>query len=195
MSLKRFMEILDQISRYLAMGGGWVVLGLALLIAIDVILRKVFNLSVQGTDEIGGYVMAVACAFGFSYGLAKRAHIRLNLVLPRLPASIQAFANVVAYLILTSFGYMMFWQILDLLFESIRLKAIAPTPLKTPQAIPQLLCALGLAYFALQLTVYMIRALILLVSRNISELNTSFGVETAEKEAETELKETAIEVR
>jgi hypothetical protein len=90
---------------------------------------------------------------------------------------------------------MMFWQILDLLFESIRLKAIAPTPLKTPQAIPQLLCALGLAYFALQLTVYMIRALILLVSRNISELNTSFGVETAEKEAETELKETAIEVR
>jgi TRAP-type C4-dicarboxylate transport system permease small subunit len=177
------------------MGGGWVVLGLALLIAIDVILRKVFNLSVQGTDEIGGYVMAVACAFGFSYGLAKRAHIRLNLVLPRLPASIQAFANVVAYLILTSFGYMMFWQILDLLFESIRLKAIAPTPLKTPQAIPQLLCALGLAYFALQLTVYMIRALILLVSRNISELNTSFGVETAEKEAETELKETAIEVR
>jgi hypothetical protein len=41
----------------------------------------------------------------------------------------------------------------------------------------------------------MIRAFILLVSRNISELNTSFGVETAEKEAEAELRETAIEVR
>ncbi|RPJ05974.1 MAG: TRAP transporter small permease [Deltaproteobacteria bacterium] len=195
MVINRLMEGFDRISRTLAIIGGWPVLGLSLLIGVDVIGRKLFNLSVQGADEIGGYVMAVACAFGFSFGLAKRSHIRLNIVLPKLPPLFQAFANVVAYLILLAFSYLMLWQMLDMLFESIRLKAIAPTPLQTPLAWPQFLCAFGISYFAVHLTLYFIKAFGLLLRWNIAELNRIFGVETAEKEAEAELKETRIEVR
>ncbi len=195
MGIKRLMDGFDRVSRILAIAGGWPVLGLSVLIGVDVAGRKLFNLSVQGSDEIGGYVMAVACAFGFSFGLAKRTHIRLNLVLPHLPRRFQTIANVIAYLILAAFGYMMAWQILDMMFESIRLKAMAPTPLKTPLVIPQLLCAVGMVYFALHLTLYLIRGFQLLISGNGEEYNQLFGVETAEKEAEAELKETKIEVR
>ena len=195
MSVKRLMERLDEVSRYLAIIGGWPVLGLSVLIGVDVVGRKLFNFSVQGSDEIGGYVMAIACAFGFSYGLAKRSHIRLNLVLPKLPASFQAVANIIAYVILASFSYLMLWQILDMFFESLRLKAVAPTPLKTPLVIPQFLCSLGMGYFAIHLTVYLIRGIGLLLGGKMKEFNVLFGVETAEKEAEAELKEIKIEVR
>ncbi len=195
MSSKQLVDFFDRVSRYLAILGGWPVLGLSFLIGVDVIGRKLFNLSVQGSDEIGGYVMAVACAFGFSFGLAKRAHIRLNLVLPHMPRSFQTFANIVAYLVLAAFGYMMIWQILDMFFESIRLKAVAPTPLQTPLVIPQFLCAVGMGYFALHLTVYLIHSFLLVFQGKAAEFNEAFGVETAEKEAKTELKETQIEVR
>jgi TRAP-type C4-dicarboxylate transport system permease small subunit len=195
MRVKRLVETLDRGSKYLAILGGWPVLGLSVLIGVDVVGRKLFNLSVQGSDEIGGYVMAVACAFGFSYGLAKRAHIRLNLVLPHMPAAFQAFANVVAHVVLALFSYLMLWQTVDMLVESIRLKAVAPTPLQTPLAIPQFLCAVGMLYFALQITLYIVRGAGLLLAGHMTEFNTLFGVETAEKEAKAELQETQVVVR
>ena len=45
MNVKRLMERFDEISRYLAILGGWPVLGLSVLIGIDVVGRKVFNIS------------------------------------------------------------------------------------------------------------------------------------------------------
>lgn len=195
MSLGRLTEKFDGLSRYLAIAGGWPVIGLAILIGIDVVLRKLFNLSVQGSDEIGGYVMAIACAFGFSYALAKRAHIRLNILLPKLPIFIQTIVNLIAYLILTALAYMMAWQMVAIVIDSIQLKAVAPTPLETPLVIPQSLCAAGLAWFALHLTVYLLSMIGLTVRGEIAELNKAYGVLTAAKEAEEELKETKIEVR
>jgi TRAP-type C4-dicarboxylate transport system permease small subunit len=195
MSLGRLTEIFDGLSRYLAIAAGWPLLGLAILIGIDVILRKFFNLSVQGSDEIGGYVMAIACAFGFSYALAKRAHIRLNIMLPGLPTLFQAVLNLIAYLIMTVLAYMMVWQMLAIVIDSIWLKAVAPTPLETPLVIPQSLCAAGFAWFALHLTIYLLRMIGLAARGEIAELNQVFGVLTAAREAEEELKETKIGVR
>lgn len=193
--LQRLMDLTDRGSRYLAIIGGWPLLGLSVMIGVDVVGRKLLNLSVQGSDEVGGYVMAVCCAFGFAYGLAKRSHIRLNLVLPYMPRGFQVFANVVAHVVLALFSYLMLWQMLDLLFESLRLHAVAPTPLQTPLAIPQLLCAVGLAYFALQITVYLLHGVSLLAAGRTAEFNRLFGVETAQKEAEAELQETQVTVR
>ncbi len=195
MSLHKLMEFLDRGSRPLAVIGGWSVLGLSVLVGVDVFGRKLINLSVQGSDEIGGYVMVVAAALGFSYALSKRGHIRLNLVLPYTPPRFQAFANMVAHLVLAAFAYLMLWQMTDLLVDSIRLKAVAPTPLQTPLAIPQVVCVLGLAYFALHLTVYVLEGLRLLCAGNIERFNFTFGVETAQKEAESELRDTQVQVR
>jgi TRAP-type C4-dicarboxylate transport system permease small subunit len=192
---QRVICALDDVSRPLAVVGGWFVLGLSILIGLEVVARKGAALPIQGSDEIGGYVMAVSAAFGFPYALAKRGHIRLNLVLPHMPGWFQAVANVIAYLILAIFSYLMLWQILDMLLESLRLRAVAPTPLQTPLAFPQALCALGLAYFAVHTTAYLVEGFRLLASGDIVRYNTTFGVETAEKEAESELKDAQIEVR
>ncbi|MBD3305013.1 TRAP transporter small permease subunit [candidate division KSB3 bacterium] len=189
MNLQRVTVIFDQISRYFAIVGGWAFLGLSVYIGIDVVGRKLFNLSLQGSDEIGGYVMAVTCAFGFSYTLAKRAHIRLNILLPRFPAAFQAIINLVAYAILTALAFMLVWRAAALLFETIELQAVAPTPLETPLWIPQSLWTLGLAWFFIQVTINLISAIILTVQTRISELNALFGVETVEEEASHAIEE------
>jgi TRAP-type C4-dicarboxylate transport system permease small subunit len=193
--LQRALQALDGASRPLAVLGGWFVLGLSFLIGVEVVGRKSVALAIQGSDEIGGYVMAVSAAFGFSYALAKRGHIRLNLVLPHMPAGFQVFANMVAYVILAAFSYLMLWQMADMLLESLRLKAVAPTPLQTPLALPQFLCVLGLGYFAAHTTVYVLEGIRRVASGDVAGYNRLFGVETAQQEAESELKDTQIDVR
>ena len=181
MSIKRLTECFDAISRSLSVAGGWALLALSLLVGIDVVGRQWFRISLHGADEIGGYVMAVVCAFGFSYALAQRAHIRLNILLVRLPTSYRVLANFFAYSILTAFAYMMLWRGLAVLKETVQLKAVAPTPLETPMVIPQSLWSLGLLWFAAHVTVYLGRMIECISRKEFSDLVATFGVESSVK--------------
>ncbi len=189
MKIRTMIERFDSISRVFAIMAGWALLGLSVFIGIDVIGRKLFNISLQGSDEIGGYIMAATCAFGFSYTLAKRSHIRLNLILPHLPVKFQGAANILAYAALILYAYMLLWGGGTLFLESWQLQAVAPSPLETPLWIPQLLTAAGLAWFALHLTAYCVEIVGLSFSGRFKELNNIFGVETVEEETTREVEE------
>lgn len=193
MNLRHIVERFDGASRFFVIVAGWALLGLSIYIGLDVIGRKLFNITLQGTDEIGGYIMAASCAFGFSYTLSKRGHIRLNLLLPHFSQGFQAFANILAYAALAVYAYMLLWRGGALFLESLQLQAVAPTPLETPLWIPQLLWVVGLAWFALHMTVYAIEILVLTFQGRISDLNKTFGVETVAEETSREVKEAAME--
>lgn len=195
MALRHFVECFDGASRFFVIVAGWALLGLSVYIGLDVIGRKLLNITLQGSDEIGGYIMAAACAFGFSYTLAKRGHIRLNLILPHLPRSLQGIANILAYAALAVYAYMFLWRGGALFLESWELKAIAPTPLETTLWIPQLLWVAGLAWFALHMTVYTVEITYLTLRGRIGELNQTFGLETVAVETSREVQEAALEQR
>ena len=69
---------------WLAVAAGWTLLALAILVTFETIVRKFFGFSIQGADEIGGYVLAISSSIGFCYALVMRAHIRIDLLLSRL---------------------------------------------------------------------------------------------------------------
>ena len=54
-------------ARWLALIAGYLLLGLALLVTAEILLRRFLNVSLQGGDEFGGYVLAILAAFGFSW--------------------------------------------------------------------------------------------------------------------------------
>jgi TRAP-type C4-dicarboxylate transport system permease small subunit len=181
MNIKQLQESFDGVSRYFAIVAGWILLGLVLLVTLDVLTRKLFSMSVQGTDELGGYVMAILCAFGFSYALARNAHVRLHLILPKLPNKWRAYANLAAYAILAVYAYMLFWRSLDIVINSIRLKSQSITPLETPMWIPQSLWMLGLAFFSLHVTLYLLRIIFFIGKKQIPELISTFGLNKVEQ--------------
>jgi TRAP-type C4-dicarboxylate transport system permease small subunit len=132
-----------------AVASGYCLLGLSFLVGFEVISRKLFDFSLQGVDEIGGYVLAVVVAFGLSYTLIHRAHTRIDVILGWLPKSFQPVLHFTAFASLAGFAVFMAWRAMVTLGESIEYESIATTPLETPLWIPQSIWVLGLVIFAI----------------------------------------------
>ena len=58
--------------------GGALVLLAAVLIGIDVLMRKFLDRSIGGADELAGYSLAIGTAWGLGAALLDRAHIRID---------------------------------------------------------------------------------------------------------------------
>ena len=48
-----------QIERTLGILFGLIFLGLSGVVSVETIMRKLFNMSLQGADELGGYALAI----------------------------------------------------------------------------------------------------------------------------------------
>ena len=124
-------------------------MGLSFLIFFEIIARKLFNHSLQGVDEIGGYVVAIIGTFGMALAAVERAHTRIDVLLFRLPKKVQAILNLISYIALgigAAFMGYMGWYTLD---ESLTFGSVSSSPLQVPLWIPQSLWMAGLIIFGL----------------------------------------------
>lgn len=176
----------DSLLRRLAGGAaviaGYSTLGLAMLITFEVVARKIFSFSLQGADEIGGYVLAIGVSFSLAYTLMERAHTRVDVLLRRFPTVLQGALNAVAMALLAAFSLFMFWRAVATLTETLEFGSLASTPLQTPLWIPQGLWVAGLGVFAALSTLLAVRAVTLLARGQITQLNIEFGPRSAQDE-------------
>ena len=77
--------VLQRLATLFANICGYILLALAVLVTAETIGRKLFSFSLQGVDELGGYVLAVASSLAFTTALVERAHIRIELFHVMLP--------------------------------------------------------------------------------------------------------------
>jgi TRAP-type C4-dicarboxylate transport system permease small subunit len=165
-----------------ALAAGYGGLCLSVLITFEVIARKFFNFSLQGVDEIGGYVLAIGVSFSFAYALLQRAHTRVDVLLAKLPGVLRGPLNVSAALLLATFAAFMLWRAVDTLLVTLEFQSHASTPLQTPLWIPQSLWVAGLTVFSLLAGLLALRAVFLLVTGDISRLNREFDARSADDE-------------
>lgn len=130
-------------------------------VGVEILGRRFFGFSLQGVDEIGGYLMALIVAIGFTSALYGNAHIRIDLLLARLPRRLILWLNVAALASMTAYALFLVWQGTGVLLHSYRLKAVAPTPLLTPLALPQALWVAALLLFLAATATLFIQVLIL----------------------------------
>lgn len=148
---------------------------LSLIVAAETIIRKLFNASLQGADELGGYALAVGSSLAFSVALVRRAHIRIELLHVRLSAGVQAVLNWAAMLLLALFGLLLTYVCWTILTDTLAYRSTAPTPWATPLIWPQSLWYAGLVLFTLLALGLATRATILLVSGRFGQLNRDYG--------------------
>ena len=157
-------RFLMPLARAAAIFSGWCLLVVVALTCVEIVGRKFFNFSLHGVDEIGGYALAVVCAFGFSYALLRGNHTRINLVQSHLPARVRAALNAITMAALAAVSLFAAWRGFTELRVSIELMSVSNSPLQTPMWLPQGLWFAGLAMFAIVAIALAVHAVLLFLT-------------------------------
>jgi TRAP-type C4-dicarboxylate transport system permease small subunit len=160
----RIVSLLARTNRSIAILCGVVLLVVVVLTLAEIILRQVMGRGIGGVDEISGYVMAGVAAWGFSYALVDRAHVRIDVATGRLPLPGRSVFDLLAMISVFGVAVLVSWYGWNVLSRSILRGSRANTPLETPLVDPaiDLVRRLGLAVAGRQaLLVICIAALML----------------------------------
>ncbi len=129
---------------------GAVFLLVSFYITLDVIGRNFFHLSSGVTDEMGGYALALGGMWALAHTLRTGGHVRIDVLLPLLPASLQRLLNYLALAIMAVFACVVALYCWRLALESFTTSAKAMSFLQTPLFVPQTAMALGLTVLGLE---------------------------------------------
>jgi len=170
---------------------GAIFLVLALVVTVETLARKIFNFSLQGADELGGYALAIGSTLAFGLALAGRNHIRVDVFHERFPRRVKAALNWASVMLLAATAVLFAAVSVRVLEESYAYRSTAQTPWATPLIVPQSLWYAGLAIFMLIALGFAARATWLLLARRIDELNDEFHPHSVKEELKEELEDFA----
>ncbi len=166
---------------------GAALLFLSGFVALETLLRKVFNTSLQGADELGGYVLAFGASAAFVVALIDRAHVRIDVLHQRLPVAPRAWIDFAAVLSLGVLGLFFLYIGWFVVTDTIAYGSTAATPWRTPLIYPQGAWYAGLAVFAIASFWLSARALRLVVTGRIDQVAREFAPCSAAEELAEEL--------
>ena len=170
---------------------GTIFMTLVGLVTIETIARKLFNVSLQGVDELGGYALAVGSTIAFSLAVFGRNHIRVDVMHQHYPDWLKAWMNWFSAVSMAAFAIFLCWVALQVLIDSVTYGSTAQTPWATPLIYPQSLWYAGLVIFAIVSTCWAVWASYLLITGKRTELVTEFQPKSAKEELKEELDDLA----
>ena len=140
--MRRFEDILATVF-------GAIFVVLAVVVTVETLVRKIFNFSLQGADELGGYSLAIGSTIAFALAVAGRNHIRVDVFHERFPRGLKAFLNWLSIVLLAGLATLFVIVSWRVLMESLEYRSTAQTPWATPLIYPQSLWYAGLVLFML----------------------------------------------
>ena len=182
--LDRVQRAIERTGDVMADVAGWLYLVSAFFISFDVISRRYLGFSSQGTTEISGYLLAVAITWGFAYALSCRAHIRVDVLLTRMPLRLRAYLHTLALTLLTVLTLLLARRGWSVVAESLEFGARDTSALSIPLALPQIPWAFGLTVFGALAVLMLLRAGLLLAAGRPEAVDRMVASRGFEEEAE-----------
>lgn len=177
------LDRLRRLNRLVALAVGAGLLLCAGFVLLDIVLRR-FHASFGGTDEISGYVMAIATSWGMAYALSELGHVRIDLIRsrggPRLRSLFDLFSLSVLAATVTLIAVKC-WPVLE---RSLANSSRANTPLETPLAWVQAPWLMGWVWFAVASWLTVLAAAALVLRGRHDAVDRSIGIAGELEEAE-----------
>jgi TRAP-type C4-dicarboxylate transport system permease small subunit len=171
---------------------GWNYIACALFITADIIGRNALGVSSAATVEITGYMLACGIAWGLAHTLACRAHIRVDVLVTRLPVRWRAPLHLFSLLLLAGFAIFVAWAAWQLVDESALFDAHDNSALRIPLIIPQGIWAVGISAFVLMCGVLLLESLLALLMGEGERLDALLGSRTLTDETQEALEAVAM---
>ncbi|WP_240672194.1 TRAP transporter small permease [Tropicibacter alexandrii] len=135
-------------ARITSVATGAVLVGLVSLVCLEALLRGGFNYSLGFAEELTGYGVVFMTFFGAALALRGHAMFQVHFLLDRWPEGTRRWLVRVFVLIALVICVILAWKTKDLTLSSFSRGKFAPTVLRTPLWIPQLILPLGFSVLA-----------------------------------------------
>jgi TRAP-type C4-dicarboxylate transport system permease small subunit len=182
--MRRAASALAAFMNYVA---GWNYILCAAFITIDVLCRNFGGFSSSATTEITSYMLAFGIAWGMAHALATRSHIRVDVLVNRLPIGLRQYLHAFALLLLTALSLFIAWCAWGLVGESILFNAKDTSALSIPLVIPQGLWAIGITMLAVFAVVLLLEVVCLLATGNAAAVDKLLGPRGYQEETQEAL--------
>jgi TRAP-type C4-dicarboxylate transport system permease small subunit len=169
--------------------GGALVMLAALLIGVDVVLRKFFARSIGGADELAGYALAIGTTWGLGAALLDRAHIRIDSLYLLFPQKLRLGLDLAALVLLVGFFGLVAWHGMSVVSQSWTSESRSQSALEVPTVIPQAVWLLGLVVFVVLGVLLLVDALRVIAAGNLRDAARLVGTRSAEEEVQDEIRD------
>ncbi|MFI0474175.1 TRAP transporter small permease [Halomonas sp. HMF6819] len=153
---------LDKLYRLGAWGAAACMIAICTLVTLQVLFRLLdallilvgqnrLGISITGVSEMAAYLLVGATFLGLAYTFTHHAHIRVTLVIARLPARLRVWFEVFGLLVALIISVMLCYGLSSLARESLEYNDVSSGFLSLPLWIPQSVLILGVALLCLAL--------------------------------------------
>lgn len=168
--------------------GGTLILIAAVLIGIDVVLRKFFDLSIGGADELAGYALAIGGTWAMPAALLNRGHIRIDSLYSHLSAPVRIWLDFLGLSLFVIFISLVAWHGFGVLQQSWDADSHSQSALQTPLIVPQALWVAGMVAFPVVGLLLLFQAGLAYARGDIAGAIRLIGTRSAEEDVEEELR-------
>ena len=183
------IRLARRLTRFGLWFGGALILAAAVLIGIDVTLRKFFNASIGGADEIAGYALALGTAWSLGATLLDRAHIRIDSLYVFFPRSLRLALDFVGIALLVGFFGLIARHGWNVAAQSWVSGSRSQSALQTPTVLPQSVWLVGLVLFLVVAVVLLVHAAALIARGKTAEAERAISTRSAAEEVEDEIRD------
>ena len=168
------LDKLRSLNRWVAILTGIVLLACAAVVLLDIVLRRMGS-SFGGTDEISGYVMAIATSWGMAYTLLELGHVRIDILRSRTGRLGRALFDLFAMVVMAGTVTLIAIRCWPVLARSLANSSRANTPLETPLAWVQAPWFAGWVWFAIVSWLTLITAVLLVIKGRFEQSEAAIG--------------------
>jgi TRAP-type C4-dicarboxylate transport system permease small subunit len=185
--VSRLNRLIDVLARWMSRCAGWLFVLCALFITFDVLARKFLGFSSQSTTELSGYMLGVGIAWGLAGALEARTHVRIDILIQKVPPRWRGYLHWLALASLAVFAGFLVYGAWHTTLESWDFKATDNSLLKTPLIIPQGLWLFGTGVFGAMAALRVLEVALLLPGRDIEAIELLTGPRSYLEEADEAL--------
>lgn len=168
------IDRLRRLNRMIALIVGVGLLAVAAFVVLDIVMRQ-FGEGFGGTDEIAGYTMALATAWGMSYALLELGHVRIDLVRTRTGTTAKALFDLLAMIAMSGVVVAVAIKAWPVVERAITNGSRANTPLETPLIWVQAPWFAGWVWFAVMSCLVTLCALSLVIKGRFADTEPFVG--------------------
>lgn len=175
-------DCVADVARVMNAVAGWLFIVCAFFVTADVLGRKLFGVTSQGTTEITGYMLAFGIAWGLAHALATRTHIRVDMLVAKMPLALRGPMHALALAFLVVLAFFMTWRGWAVVLESWEFGARDTSALSIPLIVPQACWAIGITVFFVLTVAMLAEVVVLLVLGRGDRVDEMLGSRTLEEE-------------